>query len=112
MTALSGKLPAGDGNGLIAIAQQLCEEPHTRHLAVCIIDCQKVTTNMDTGEVIPTARVRRVEVIAGDEDRKVLERLMRRALDERTGREALPYDLQTEIEGIEVSQDKDGDDDE
>lgn len=102
MTALSGALPAGDGNGLIAIAQDLCEEPHKRHMAVAIIDCQKVTTNMDTGDTVPTARIRRIEIITGAEDRKVLERLMRRALDDRTGREALPYDLQTEIEGIEV----------
>jgi hypothetical protein len=92
--------PGGDGNGLVAILGDLINDPKKRHVAVVILDCKKITTNSDTSETVPTARVRRIEVITGDEDKKVLERLMRRALDTRTGREALPYDLEEEISGV------------
>jgi hypothetical protein len=101
----SGKLPAGDGNGLVAIAQQLIDQalgnvPPKVHLCVCLVDCAKVNVNGDTHELTPVARIRRIEVIANDEDVEVLRTLMSRALDQRTGREALPYNLEQEIRGV------------
>lgn len=98
--SVSGNLPAGDGNGLNAIIPDLLEEPGGLHVAVVIINCKKITRDTDTGESIPTVRIRRIEVISEDEDKRVCERLMRRALDTRTGREALPYDLEAEISDV------------
>jgi hypothetical protein len=67
------------------------------HLVLAIIDTKKITTDADSGEVKPTVRIRRIEVVAGAEDHRVATRLLRRALDTRTGREALPYDLDAEL---------------
>ena len=103
--SVSGKLPAGDGNGLVAIAQQLINQamgdsPPKIHLCVALVDAAKVTVNADTHELIPMARIRRIEVIMEPEDVEVLRSLMSRALDQRTGREALPYNLEREIRGV------------
>jgi len=95
--SLAGNLPSGDGNGLQAIVPSLIREPKQLHVCIALVDCVKITTNADSGDVVPTVRVRRMEVIGDAEDMKVAERLMRRALDQRTGREALPYDLEDEI---------------
>lgn len=101
---LQGKMPEGDGNGLTAItdeliAQAVGKKEKRLFVAVCLIDCAKLTTNADTGATVPTARVRRIEVVDG-EDKELAEGLMRRALDNRMGREALPYDLEKEVRGI------------
>lgn len=100
MTALSGKTPQGDGNGLSAIEADLVHNPKELHVVIALIDCMKITTNADSGEITPTVRIRRIEVVAEKEDRAVAEGLMRRALDQRTGREALPYDLEQELRGV------------
>jgi hypothetical protein len=102
---ISGKLPGGDGNGLVAIAQALIDQalgnvPPKIHLAVCLVDCRKVNVDGDTHEVTPVARIRRIEVIGNPEDVEVLRNLMSRALDARTGREALPYNLEKELRGV------------
>ena len=94
--SLSGSLPAGDGNGLVAIITDLITEPRKYHVVIGIVDCSKITTKPDTGEVIPTVRLRRVEVIT-DADLRVAETLIRRALDKRTGREQLSFDLEEDI---------------
>lgn len=96
--AMSGKLPAGDGNGLVAILSELVRDQQQIFVAVCLIDGKKVTIDKDTGEKVPTARVRRIEVILEGEDMIICRRLMERALSKRTGRETLPYDLESEIE--------------
>lgn len=117
MSNVSGNLPAGDGNGLEAILSEMIDTPKKLHVAIAIIDTKKIVTNPDTGEVVPTARIRRIEVLTTDDDRKVAESLMRRALDVRTGREALPYDLEMEIQGafdtamLDAADDDEGTDD-
>src|SRR5690349_22344274 len=95
--SVSGRLPEGDGNGLSAIMSDLIRDPKKLHVCICILDGKKVTTDADSGETVPTARIRRIEVLLDEEDMKLAENLMRRALDRRTGREALPYDLEQEI---------------
>jgi hypothetical protein len=93
---LSGALPKGDANGLGPIVRTLIDEPHRYHVLMAIVDCAKVTTNNDTGEVVPTARIRRVEVVL-DDDLTSAQQLMRRALEHRTGRQVLPLDLEDDI---------------
>jgi hypothetical protein len=94
---ISGSLPGGDGNGLEAIYAELKDDPKRKHVAVCIVDGKSSKFDADSGEWVVTARIRRIEVIRDDDDRGVCETLMRRALDKRTGREALPYDLEAEL---------------
>lgn len=96
MTKLASSLPGGDGNGLVAIARDLIDSPHTIHVAVCLVDCKKSTTDNDSGEIVPTARVRRIEVITGD-DIKLAEKMLRRALEGRTGKTVLPFDLEEDM---------------
>jgi hypothetical protein len=97
--SVSGRLPDGDGNGLSAIVSELVRDPKKLHVCICILDGKKVTIDADSGETVPTARIRRIEVILDEEDMQLAENLMRRSLDRRTGREALPYDLEQEIRG-------------
>lgn len=96
MTKLSSALPGGDGNGLAAIARQLVDEPHELHVVIAIVDNKTTKTNHDSDEREPTARIRRIEVINGD-DKEVAQQMMRRALETRTGQTVLPLDLEDEL---------------
>jgi hypothetical protein len=96
MTKLSSALPGGDGNGLAAIARHLIDAPHEVHVAIALVDCCRLTTDTDSGEVEPTARVRRIEVIDGV-DKELAQTMMRRALEERTGQTVLPMDLEEDL---------------
>lgn len=95
---LSGALPGGDGNGLEPIVYDL-KDPSKIHVCICLVSGKKGTTDFESGDTVTTARIRRIEVILDPEDLRLAENLMRRALDRRTGREALPYDLEEEIRG-------------
>jgi hypothetical protein len=96
MTKLTSSLPGGDANGLIAIARQLIDSPHDVHVIVGLVDCKKITTDNDSGDVVPTARIRRIEVIDGD-DKTLAAKMMRRALETRTGKTVLPFDLEEDL---------------
>ena len=96
MTTLASGLPKGEGNGLDAIARGLIETPDQVHVVIALVDCKKITTNTDTGEVTPTARIRRIEAI-GDADKPFVSKMMRRALEVRTGKTVLPFDLEEDI---------------
>lgn len=93
---LSGKLPKGDANGLARIIGDLVENPHKVHVCICLLDYKQVTTDQDSGDTVPTGRVRRVEVVRRA-DMKEAERLLRRALEERSGHAVLPLELEDEI---------------
>jgi hypothetical protein len=93
---MSSALPKGDANGLGPIVRDLIDEPHRFHVVLAILDCSKVTTDNDSGEVIPTARIRRIEAIA-PADLKTAEKLMRRSLETRSGRTVLALDLEDEV---------------
>lgn len=96
MTKLAATLPGGDANGLVAIARALIDSPHEIHVAVVLVDCKKTTTDNDSGEVVPTARVRRIEVI-GEQDKALAQKMLRRALEHRTGKTVLPFDLEEDL---------------
>lgn len=93
---IGGSLPKGDANGMGPIVRDLIDHPHRFHVLLCIVDCKKVATDHDTGEVVPTARIRRVEVVL-PEDLKAAEKLLRRALEKRAGLTVLPMDLEDEV---------------
>lgn len=96
MTKLAGALPGGDANGLVAIARELIDNPHEIHVVVALVDCKRITTDNDSGEIMPTARIRRIEVI-GEQDQPLAQKMMRRALEERTGKTVLPFDLEEDL---------------
>lgn len=96
MTKLAAALPKGNGNGLAAIAGDLVSTPGKLHVVVALIDCSKITEDIDSGDTIPTARIRRIEVIDG-QDKDLAQRMMRRALEERTGQTVLPMDLEDDL---------------
>lgn len=93
---LGGALPKGDANGMAAIAADLVADPHRFKVVLLIIDCKKVTTDNDSGEQIPTARIRRAEAVL-PQDLPHAEAIMRRALEQRTGRVVLPLNLEDEV---------------
>ena len=96
MTKLASGLPKGDSNGLNSLARQLIDEPASVHVIVALVDCKKITTDTDTGDVEPTARVRRIEVV-NDADKDLAAKMLRRSLEKRTGKTVLPFDLEEDI---------------
>jgi hypothetical protein len=94
---LAGKLPEGDRNGLGAIASELVDNPEKVHVVIALVDCSKVTTNVDTGDVVPTARIRRIEAIKGGEDGRRMRMLLRREWERRTGKTVLPFEMEEEM---------------
>lgn len=96
MTKLAGALPKGEANGLQALARTLVDQPEKVHAVVMLIDCKRIATDCDTGDVEPTARIRRVEVVL-QEDQEHAQKMLRRSLEKRTGKTVLPYDLEEDL---------------
>lgn len=103
MAKLTSSLPKGDANGLNAINRELIDSPSSVQVAIVLLDCKKITTDIDTGDIEPVARIRRIEPIKAD--REVVAKIMRRAMEERTGKTVLPFDLEEDMraafEGID-----------
>lgn len=97
MTKIASSLPGGDANGLTAIARQLIDNPHDIHVVVALVDCKRITTDNDSGEIVPTARIRRIEALADPEDMALSQKMLRRALERRTGKTVLPFDLEEDL---------------
>lgn len=96
---LAGSLPGGDANGLGPILRVLVEAPHRRHIVIAVVDSKRTTVDNDSGEQVPTLRVRRIEVVRRD-DLDAAERLVRRALEERTGQTVLPLEIEDDIRDL------------
>jgi hypothetical protein len=109
MTKLSATLP--DDHGLGAIARQLVDEPETVHVVLALVDTKKITTDVDSGDAEATARIRQLEVIAG-EDLQWVERAMRRARERRTGATMLPIELEDDLSQALAGIVDEGEDDE
>lgn len=93
MTKLGSALPKGDANGLSAISTSLIKQPQMFHCVVALVDCSKITTDTDSGDVEATARIRHIEVVTGTE-RDQVEAMLHAALKERTGKDELPFEDQ------------------
>lgn len=92
MTKLAGALPKGDANGMTVLARPLIESPHDVYVVIAYVDCKSTTTDNDTGEVVPTARIRRVEAVLGERDLDVIRAMVDRVTEDRTGMKALPFE--------------------
>ena len=88
-------MPRGEANGLESLARDLLDNPESVHVIIGLVDCAKITQDIDAGDLEPTARFRRIEVIRQDKPRMLL--LLRRAMEERTGRTVLPFDLEEDL---------------
>ena len=95
--SLSGSLPGGDQNGLAKITSALVKNPRKVHAVIALVDSSKTVMNHDSGDSMPVVRIRRIEVVLPD-DLAAAERLMRRALEARTGQTMLDMDLEDDLE--------------
>lgn len=96
MTRLNSTLPKGDSNGLDSLARQLIDNPHEIHVIIALVDCKRLVTDTDDDSVEPTARIRRIEVVRKD-DKDLASKMLRRSLEDRTGMEVLPFDLEEDM---------------
>lgn len=94
---LSTKMPGDpETNGVDDIADELVEDPATIRYAVVWFDVAKVTEETDTGDNIPTIRVRRIEPIGTARDvNPTIARVVAEAVEARTGRTPIPFELVT-----------------
>lgn len=102
---LSGALPKGTPNGLAAIEQHFVHDEGRKFVVIAVMDCRKLTTDLDTGDVVPTARIRSIEPILKPADLKAAKRLLARAASDHTGEGTLPLDLKIEIDDAFVDLD-------
>mgnify|MGYP001562059101 CR=1 FL=1 len=94
---LAAKLPIGDANGLAAIAGEMLDDPDQVHVCIVLVDCSKITTDTDSGDVVPTARIRRIVAIKDPQDGRKMRWILRRELQRRTGKTVLPCEMEEEI---------------
>lgn len=96
---LNARLPAGERNGLDALGAQVTHHPTGHFVLIAICDVNELTTKVESGETTDTIaklRIRRIEAL-GREDLDAGERLLRRALEHRTGQQTLPEAVEVEI---------------
>jgi hypothetical protein len=104
---LSGGLPGDERNGIGAISAALVDNPEQVQVIVALVDCTKITTKIDTGDVIPTARIRAIEGFTVETaDGKELKRLWRRAFERRTGKVELPLEVERALDDLVPADDE------
>jgi hypothetical protein len=95
-------MPKGETNGLSAIASELVAEgkgdaPRRIRAVIALVDCKRVSVEADTLDELATVRFRRVEVLLAT-DLPAAEKLIRRALEHRSGQATLPLELEEELD--------------
>lgn len=103
---LIAKLPAGDGNGLVAILPELITDEPQHFVAIVVLDAKEVLLDKEARTRTARVRIRRIEVVLRTDDQKVVRRVMERSLNQRMGTEQLPYDLEMEISDAFISEDE------
>lgn len=72
MTKFSGKLP--EGHGLANLNQQVCADRTKKYMVVGVVEAHAITTDTDTMLSEATVRLRRIELVEG-EDMTTVDRL-------------------------------------
>jgi hypothetical protein len=92
---LSSKLPGDDDiNGVDDTVEDLLAEPRTIRLGLVWYDVAKITSETDTGDDVPTIRLRRFEPLATLKDVPPdLAKVIAKVIEERTGTVALPINV-------------------
>lgn len=95
---LAGRLPNDGANGLIVAAPGLIRRPGGMRVGIFVFDCESVTTRTDTGEIVPTARIRRAEIVL-DQDLDEARRMVMRSVEQRISPDGalLPLDFEREL---------------
>ena len=96
-------LPSGDGDGLTYHAPAFCNDPGTLRLVLALVDTKQILLDVSDGEQTAIVRIRRIEVVADEEDRREVQRIMLRANERRKGGTVLPLDMEDEIESAFAS---------
>lgn len=103
---MKSTLPKGDSNGLAHIVSDLIKDPKRYRIAIMVFDSKETNTDNDSGDVSPVLRIRRAEVVLPS-DMSIAENLVRRAIADRTGGEALPFEMEEDLKLAFPSADED-----
>jgi len=95
-----GRLPKGDSNGLASVVHEMAAEPGKIRVAIVLFDADRVAHITDTGAQEVRARIRRMEVMSDPGDGVILERLLMRQFERRTGATTLPFDLEQDVRAV------------
>lgn len=114
---LAGRLPGStENNGLLSVVQELIDSPKADRMFVIWADVLKITEDVETGDHVPTLRVKRIEPMGEvGEAQQALRELVMQAAEARLGHTPLPFD-ETDVDGVKVlsfgdEDDNDGEDD-
>lgn len=104
---ISGQVPGEQGNGLLAIEEELLLDERTPEplIAVCVIDRASLKYNDVKQEWSAVIRFRQIEPVLGS-DATDARALLERAYARRTGEQTLPIPIPLDIE----DSDDDGED--
>jgi hypothetical protein len=97
---LAPKLPDGPANGLNGSHEQLCADGAAPIVAIVVLDTKSTQHDLDTDEVVPTARIRRIEAVSDPADLGKVLQLLMRGHAQRTGRTEVPIELSDDVRGI------------
>ena len=98
---MASALPKADEmNGLGVVAEAAVADSDIKVVAVVILDCKAITHDVDSGEDVPTFRVRRIEPVGRVDDKAALGRIASRAFESRTGKTVLPLDVEQELADV------------
>jgi hypothetical protein len=113
---LSGRLPAGEANGLDSLVEQLLETPGKRRYGIVAYDIAKITTVIgededDPDERFPVVQIRSVEPITSADAIDALLKIRQESFSERTGMLTLPEDDEKATQPALDEDEPDGSDD-
>jgi hypothetical protein len=89
-------MPHGDRDGFTPIADELAKDPLRVRAAIVIFNCKRGTTDFAADETALTIELLRAELLLA-QDLGDAERLLRRALEFRSGQTTLDLELEDEI---------------
>jgi len=97
---ISPKLPGdAETNGLDSTAKDLISEPKAIRVGVLWYDVHHVTVDTDSGAHSPTIRLRRFEPLGDSDDvPQAVRDAVATAMESRTGRTPLPFEIVTVTE--------------
>lgn len=109
LVKLASKLPGDfEINGLDPTVDELIDDPQTLRAGFVLYDVTKIVRDADSGEEVPTIRVRRFEPLGpADDVSEAIRTAYFDAVEKRTGRKALPLDVSEIVELDDF--DRDGD---
>lgn len=103
---LGSKLPGDfETNGIDSLVERLLDAPKDLMVSVIWTDVDKITKNVDTGDDVPTIRVRRIEPLGEVSDvHAAIREAVEAAIEKRTGRTPIPWDIAEVVEGHDPDQ--------